>query len=78
MPAGLETSSLLSELRRSDHASFWDAGVPAMMLTDTAEFRNPHYHCSGGEDVVSDLDPAFAARVVAATVQVTAEALGLD
>ena len=30
--------------RRSDHASFWDAGYPAVMLTDTANFRNPHYH----------------------------------
>lgn len=31
-------------LRRSDHAPFWDAGIPALMWTDTAEFRNPHYH----------------------------------
>lgn len=30
--------------RRSDHASFWDAGYPAVMVTDTANFRNPHYH----------------------------------
>lgn len=31
-------------LGRSDHAAFWRRGVPAMMLTDTASFRNPHYH----------------------------------
>lgn len=30
--------------RRSDHASFWDTGYPAVVLTDTANFRNPHYH----------------------------------
>ncbi len=31
-------------LLRSDHAPFWRAGLPALMWTDTAEFRNPHYH----------------------------------
>ncbi|HEY5626347.1 MAG TPA: M28 family peptidase, partial [Nitrospira sp.] len=34
----------LPDVRRSDHAAFWDAGYPAVMLTDTANFRNPHYH----------------------------------
>ena len=46
--AGLTTSPalgrLLTHLMRSDHAPFWDAGIPALMWTDTAEFRNPHYH----------------------------------
>ena len=28
----------------SDHWSFWQAGYPAVMITDTALFRNPHYH----------------------------------
>lgn len=28
----------------SDHWSFWQHGYPALMLTDTAIFRNPHYH----------------------------------
>lgn len=32
------------DLLRSDHAPFWLAGVPAVMVTDTANFRNPHYH----------------------------------
>ena len=31
-------------LRRSDHAPFWIAGIPAVMISDTANFRNPHYH----------------------------------
>jgi Zn-dependent M28 family amino/carboxypeptidase len=30
----------------SDHGSFWNEGYPAVMLTDTALFRNPHYHRS--------------------------------
>jgi Zn-dependent M28 family amino/carboxypeptidase len=32
------------DLLRSDHTPFWAAGLPALMWTDTSEFRNPHYH----------------------------------
>lgn len=28
----------------SDHWSFWKEGWPAVMITDTAFYRNPHYH----------------------------------
>ena len=28
----------------SDHGSFWAAGYPAIMITDTAIYRYPHYH----------------------------------
>ncbi len=28
----------------SDHAPYWKYGYPALMVTDTALFRNPHYH----------------------------------
>lgn len=31
-------------IHRSDHYSFWKQGFKAVMLTDTANFRNPHYH----------------------------------
>jgi Peptidase family M28 len=34
----------LGHLDRSDHAPFWHRGVPSMMLTTTAPFRNPRYH----------------------------------
>jgi hypothetical protein len=40
-------------VRPSDHA-FWDEGYPAVMLTDTAFMRNPHYHGAG--DVMANLD----------------------
>jgi Zn-dependent M28 family amino/carboxypeptidase len=39
---GIET--LVPVLGRSDHAPFWKAGIPAVMWTDTSEFRNRHYH----------------------------------
>ncbi|UPT74167.1 MAG: M28 family peptidase [Elusimicrobiota bacterium] len=33
-----------SGLALSDQLSFWDQGYPALMLSDTAFYRNPHYH----------------------------------
>lgn len=29
---------------RSDHVRFWQAGLPAIHVTNTGNFRNPHYH----------------------------------
>jgi len=70
LPVGsdVKSSTAFNGLRRSDHAPFWDADVPAIQITDTANYRNPHYHCSGGPDVIEDLDMDFATRVVRATV----------
>lgn len=48
--------SLLPDIRRSDHASFWDAGVPALMITDTANFRNRYYHTIGDTPETLDFD----------------------
>ncbi|MBU4449199.1 MAG: M28 family peptidase, partial [Proteobacteria bacterium] len=45
---------IMPEVRLSDHASFWDEGYPAVMLTDTAFMRNPNYHGPG--DVMDHLD----------------------
>ncbi len=66
VPDAVKSSPLLGDVRRSDHASFWDANVPALMVTDTANFRNPNYHCGAGPDQLSDLDLDFAARVTSA------------
>lgn len=46
-----------SEVRLSDHSPFWDAGIPAVMVTDTAFFRNPHYHQPS--DTLETLDLEF-------------------
>ncbi len=48
-------------LLRSDHAPFWEAGIPAIMWTDTSEFRNPHYHRAS--DTPGTLDYGFLTRV---------------
>jgi Zn-dependent M28 family amino/carboxypeptidase len=77
VPAALKTNTLLGDLQRSDHAPFWFADVPAMMITDTANFRNAGYHCYDAPDDLDRLDVDFAARVTAATVAAAAEALGV-
>ncbi|MEY3013382.1 MAG: hypothetical protein RIT45_2117 [Pseudomonadota bacterium] len=61
------TAASLGDLRRSDHAAYWMAGYPAVMITDTANFRNTHYHCQEGEDSADRLDHDAATRVVHAT-----------
>jgi hypothetical protein len=53
---------ILPEMRLSDHASFWDAGLPARMVTDTAFFRNPNYHLPS--DTMDTLDFTFMAELV--------------
>jgi aminopeptidase YwaD len=53
----------LPETRLSDHSSFWDHGYPALMITDTSFFRNPHYHQAS--DTPDTLDYPFLARVTA-------------
>jgi hypothetical protein len=74
----LLATPLSIDLRRSDHASFWDAGWPAVMITDTAEFRTPTYHCRGGPDVFETIDTAFVAEIARATTVAIAHALRGD
>lgn len=72
------TNPVLRDLRRSDHAAFWEHGYPAIMITDTSNFRYAAYHCMNNmQDVPANLDPAFATQVVRITVGSAAEALGL-
>jgi hypothetical protein len=50
---------------RSDHVRFWEAGLPAVQLTNTANFRNPNYHRP--TDTPDTLDYETLAGVAAAT-----------
>ena len=56
-----ENGELLPDTRRSDHAPFWDNGYRALLLTDTTDFRNPHYHQPS--DTIETLNLPFAAEV---------------
>lgn len=58
---GLAAPDALRDIFRSDNASFWHEGFPAVMVTDTSNFRNPNYHTP--TDVPSTLDYAAMARV---------------
>lgn len=58
---------LIPAVRLSDHAPFWDAGYPALMVTDTSFFRNPHYH--GPTDTLETLNLDFMAKVCEGVVR---------
>lgn len=59
------------DLRRSDHAPFWDAGYKALMLTDGADFRNANYHTPG--DSLGTLNFPYMVRNIQAITAVAAE-----
>jgi hypothetical protein len=54
----------MPDLLRSDHAPFWKAGIPALMITDTANFRNPYYHTPA--DTITTLDFDYILHVAKA------------
>ncbi len=50
------SGKILPLTRRSDHAPFWDRGDRAIMITDTADLRNPNYHKPSDRLETLDLD----------------------
>lgn len=64
-------SVIAPDLGRSDHAPFWVANLPAIMLTDGANFRNPYYHTP--QDTKDKLNYTFMHNVVQATIATLAE-----
>jgi hypothetical protein len=56
----------MPSIRLSDHASFWDQGYKAVMITDSAFYRNPHYHQPS--DTIDTLDFQFMAELVESLV----------
>lgn len=58
----LNTTTQLSAITRSDHASYWAFDIPALMITDTSYNRNPNYHTAN--DTWDTLDYQRMAKVV--------------
>jgi Zn-dependent M28 family amino/carboxypeptidase len=58
----LAAPALVPGISWSDQRSFWRAGYPGVMVTDTAFYRNPHYH--SGSDTPERLHYPGMARVV--------------
>ena len=56
----------MRDILRSDHAPFWKENIPALMLTDGANFRYPYYHTRA--DTIDKLDFDFLAKTCRATV----------
>ncbi len=56
---------LLQGIDFSDHLSYWNVGIPALMVTDTAFLRNTNYHLAG--DTYEKLDYVRMAKVVQGT-----------
>jgi len=64
------------DFRRSDHANFWDKDVPALLLTDGANFRNHDYHTPA--DTLGSLNFTFMSNTVKATVATIATLAGIQ
>jgi Zn-dependent M28 family amino/carboxypeptidase len=72
---GVAAPALLPGVDWSDHASFWEQGYPALMLTDTALYRYPWYHSA--QDTPDKVDYARLARVVGGLRAMLAELAGV-
>jgi Zn-dependent M28 family amino/carboxypeptidase len=66
---GLSSINLL----RSDHAPFWLRNVGAVIVTDTANFRNPHYHQPS--DTTNTIDGKFFTNSVQIVANATVKLL---
>lgn len=64
---------LTPDVLRSDHAPFWYQGIPAVLITDTANLRSPHYHQPS--DTMANLDPNFFEGSATIIYNVVAELL---
>lgn len=62
-----QRGKLIPAVRRSDHAPFWDQGYRAVMVTDTAFLRNPHYHKAS--DTLTTLDLTFMTQACLGLMQ---------
>lgn len=64
---------LMPDTLRSDHAPFWYRGVGAVLLTDTANLRTPHYHQPS--DTPATLDKSFFTASAQLVVNATTKLL---
>lgn len=69
-PQSMPTPELAEAVRqfgRSDHQAFWEEGLAALMVTDTANFRNPNYHTAADRPATLSLERTE--EVVRATLE---------
>ena len=68
---GVAAPGRMMGIHWSDHWSFWQEGYAAVMVTDTALFRYPHYHAT--TDLLDMIDYQRLARVVEGLAKVTVD-----
>ncbi len=68
---GVLAPEFITGIGWSDHWSFWREGYPALMVTDTALYRNPRYHEQ--TDTPDSLDYGRMARVVSGLLKILTE-----
>jgi Zn-dependent M28 family amino/carboxypeptidase len=61
----------MEEVRLSDHSTFWDRGMPALLVTDTSFLRNPNYHLPS--DRIETLNFEFMQKVATGIFYSTVE-----
>ncbi|MCO4782581.1 MAG: M28 family peptidase [Candidatus Cloacimonetes bacterium] len=64
---GASLPSLIKEIGFSDQWSYWQFGYKALMLTDTAHLRNPHYHKD--TDTIDKIDYKTMSRLTLGLVE---------
>lgn len=64
---------LTPDVLRSDHAAFWYQNIEAVLVTDTANLRSPHYHQP--TDSIANLDQPFLMGAAQIIVNATAQLL---
>jgi hypothetical protein len=70
----LSTFGVVPGVDFSDHMPFWDNGYHAVMITDTAFFRNPNYHTE--RDRIGTLDFRRMAALLDGLVEVARDLAG--
>jgi Zn-dependent M28 family amino/carboxypeptidase len=73
---GVALPSSIQGVGWSDQWSFWQQGYQALMITDTALFRYPHYHTN--EDTLDKIDVEKLSRVTYGISQVIRDFVGLE
>jgi hypothetical protein len=73
---GIALPTLVPGVGWSDHWSFWQCGYDAIMVTDTAPFRYPHYH--ERSDTPDQIRYGEFAKVVAGLVPVVESLAGFN
>jgi len=59
--ASIDAIEAIPGIGNSDHRSYWQAGIRAVMVTDTAWYRNPRYHTA--RDTPDTVDYARMAAI---------------